>query len=148
MPTINAQYLDVHGPVPGRDLPEDVTLEDRVAGVSVFKLRGSNVARTGGGTTSIYYLEHHDDSTVLRTFLEANPELVEQRDRLSLHQLIGTEGQRWLDAAREVTEAFYDAEETRRPDGSATIDEQECPLCGEVIDVALPWHLESTCPAP
>ena len=40
---------------------------------------------------------------------------------------------------------FYDAGETRRPDSLAVINEEECPLSGETIELALPWHLEPDC---
>jgi len=51
-----------------------------------------------------------------------------------------------LSSGSVISAEFYDAGETRWPDSLAAINEEECPLCGETIELALPWHLEPDCP--
>jgi hypothetical protein len=143
----NIAYLDEHGPTPSAELPSRVTPRDRESGVRKFTLGSVNSASAnrGGSTTPVYYLERHEETCVLRAFLNANLGLVENKSRNALHRLINNHGTRWLEAAREVTGDYYTDETVLGATASSYTEDRECDFCGETIKGKYPVHLRD-CP--
>lgn len=146
--TLNAQYLRKHGPQPATELPSEVTIDDRKAGVCRWTLRGSNAQTAmGGSPTMVYHLDEHDKRVVIRRFLELNPQLVEAKDKAGFHRSVRSHGTSWLEAARAVSDDYFDRPERLQQGGWVEQGEQTCPMCGEVIEGQLPTHLENECTA-
>lgn len=144
----NAQYLAENGPVPGEDLPVERGTAGRMAGVRRFTLRGSGggPGQMGGPVTSVYYLKSHAKADVIRAFLDANPGLVESTDKRGFHHMIRAHGPSWVDAARAVTDDYFEAPESRGEQPGA-IEEKTCPFCEADVKL-LPRHLADDCPDP
>lgn len=143
----NIAYLDENGPTRSDALPSRVTARDRESGVRKFTLRGDNgnAANMGGPTTPVYYLDRHQKTAVLRAFLDANPELVEEKPRRAIHRLVTNHGTGWLEAARDVTGDYYEDREVPGATASSYTQTHECDFCGETVEGKYPTHLQK-CP--
>ena len=144
MATINIEHLRSEGPSPKSELPGDIYIGDKEQGLAVFKLRGSGQTRLGGPITWIYYLASHDKETVIRAFLEVNPDFVEEKTRKGFHRMVRSHGLSWGEAAREVSSDYFGQGENPKPEGWIP-EEQDCPLCGATFYGALANHLEAEC---
>lgn len=110
----NIKYLEAHGPTAVKELPTNVSYDDKIAGVWVFKLNGAGSnggARTGTGgqILAVAWLpEDHTKEQVLRAFLDANPHLVEAKTRNGLVRMLRGHGRQWHDAIDAVLDDYYD----------------------------------------
>lgn len=146
--TLNVQYLRRNGPQPASELPSEVTIEDRKAGVCRWTLRGSNgQTAMGGSSTMIYHVDEHDKRLVIKRFLELNPQLVDAKDKAGFHRSVRSHGKSWLEAARAVSDDYFERPDRLQKGGWVEQGEQTCPMCGEVIEGQLPTHLENECTA-
>lgn len=96
--TRNVEYLENRAP-PKSELPANVTVGDRRRGLNKFTDTG-NKGNVGGSLTAVYYIESHDRPTVIRRFLQENPQLVEVRDKIGFQPLVGSHGNSWLIASK------------------------------------------------
>jgi len=136
-------HLVNHGPTTAADLPGTrVNTELRADGVQRLYPTGHALAgaadSTGGQMAPVYYIKgKHDKVTVLRTFLDANPQLVEAKSANGLNQFLGKE---WTEPFREIYDEYYDSYYAEERGGNASKG-GTCPLCGVEYDATLPEHL-------
>lgn len=100
--TKNVRKLRADGPTPASELPASSTgANDKRHGLTKFSI---NTGQTGRGRAeAVYYLfEEHDPETVVRTFVETNPQLLENRTHKAIVEEVGNHGRAWADAARSV----------------------------------------------
>jgi hypothetical protein len=115
----------------------------------VFKLSETSDASNprGGHPTDVTYLDRHDATAVVRTYIEANLHLIESYDKPTLVRVFRYVGPSWSDAASEVLCDYYDTPQTHRtfsgPEEGAT---DTCPFCASAVAKrALPSHLAEDC---
>ena len=93
----------------------------------------------------VYHLEEHNKRSVIRRFLELNPRLVDAKDKAGFHRAVRSHGNSWLEAARAVSDDYFDRPERLQQGGWIEKGEQTCPMCGETFEGQLPTHLEHEC---
>lgn len=146
MPTLNIEYVEKHGPVPKSELPANVTVGDKRRGLNKFTVSGNRGnGGLGGKLTAVYHIESNERPTVIRRFLEENPQLVDEKNKIGFQQLVGSHGNSWLKASREINDEFFDTPENHVDRESPTMSESQCSLCGEMVKHALADHLETEC---
>lgn len=150
MPSGNVEYLSREGPTPTDDLPFDLTRLNREEGLQVMEIHGGGRGgsdRLGGDLTRIAYLPSHDRERVLRTFIEANPQLTEHKTRRGLTQIFRSHDREWGEVASDVLAECYSNEEQRDLGGGSEAGAtRDCPFCGEEVSKGgLPAHLTGEC---
>lgn len=140
MGTANLEYLRENGPSTAEDLPARIRRYNRDEGLTKFTIRGSDATKMGGPVRAVYYLPEHEKTEVLHAFLEANPGFIEAKSRREFHKLVDSD---WTEAAREVSDEFFEIETPEAEYGG--VEKQECPMCGEEIERQLPAHLANEC---
>ena len=143
MATLNVEFLRRNGPAPSEELPGDVWTGNRQDGLAKFTVNGFGPAKANAPVKPVYFLPDHDKEDVVRTFIEVNRDIVEGTNVRAFHRAVGHHVRAWIDAAREVSDDYFDT-----PPGPENVDPRtdgECPLCGEEISFQLARHLSDNC---
>lgn len=147
----NLKYLSEHGPTLKEDLPREPTQADKKNGLFTFQIsagRGS-ADPSGGRPNPVCYLKGHNREEVLVEFLECNPRLIEAKSLSGIIQVIGGQGRRWKEAAKDVAPQYYDVNEEHPSEFPGTPHENEtkrCEFCNEhVVKSNFPNHLATKC---
>jgi hypothetical protein len=97
--TMNVRELREEGPLPLSELPvQSYSVSDKRHGLATFCVNTGHFNRE----SVAYLFEEHDPEDVIRVFIEANPEVVENRSVGSLVTETGGYGKLWRKAARLV----------------------------------------------
>lgn len=148
MAVTNLEFLRDHGPTPGIDLPAQRKPEHRFHGIRILRVSGArgktvNVERL----QPIYYLDEHDQKTVVRAFADAHPAFVDAKSTEGFVRVFSRQGRSWKAAARTVA-AELGLESHTAEGGAFDADaEHVCPACGEDVDTRIPTHLTGDCEA-
>lgn len=129
--SIAYRFLKEHGPTPSSELEDPVTRTDK-------QRRG--VRRISGPRNYVWYIEdEHDPHDVVRTFLEANPNL-QEKHKQALAQRFSSHSDELREAVDEVAPEFgiHGLSNT----GGGSNGSPACPICGEeVAAIMLPDHI-------
>lgn len=100
--TENVRWLEENGPTPASDLPNrSVSDSDKRHGLAGFVIKSGQTGQAQ--SERVYYLfDEHDPVDVVRTFLEVNPQVLENRTHKAITEDIGEYGKKWSMAADEV----------------------------------------------
>ena len=124
-------YLCSHGPTPIPHLPVREPQAARNQGIPTFYPHSG----TGGQhTVGVMYLPIHDPSTVIRTWIEANKEILMEVSRAAVtRRLKQTYGTAWVAAWQSVADDYEWKAHQQAPADAAGNPERICPKCSESI---------------
>ena len=143
MATLNVEFLRRNGPATREELPGDVWTGNRQDGLAKFTVNGFGPAKANAPAKSVYYLPDHDKRDVVRRFIEVNQDILEGTNMRAFHRAVGHHGRAWTDAARSVSEDYFDS--PTAPEDVDLRTDGECPLCGEEVSFQLARHLDNDC---
>lgn len=133
------RYLREHGPTPRPEL-EDAGIEPQ-GRYRHYDVRRLNVGRSPGRTncgigrvTPVRYLPEHDLETVVRTFIDANPAMLD-RPKAGVTQYFGKDSHAMRDAWQAVADDYADEMPTRK-NQDVSPSEPSCDICGEDVPAA------------
>jgi len=89
-------HLNTHGPTPTDALPRQLSQTDRQRGAARFRPFHNEY------TTVVYLFEDHDPETVVETYLETNPEVLDERSIHELIPMVADYGREWRAAIRTL----------------------------------------------
>jgi len=133
------QTLKENGPLPHRELPYNPSGENTRRQTRKLKASPScsGSSKTSAGRVQpIYYLESHDKTAVLRTWLDENPGLTTGTTPHAVRNILPT---KWGEAFSEVWPEYWDEYGMEPFNGDPTGG--ECPMCGTEFESNLPDHL-------
>lgn len=96
--TKSVRYLEENGPTPASELPGGVSALDKRLGLAKFSIKLG-----GGNPDPVYYLfGQHEPESVIKKFIEVNPELLENRGRKPIVGDVGNYGNEWSSAIKSI----------------------------------------------